>query len=329
MHFINKYASIPSGIEYFSLKKTKIFNQYKKKAQEWLESQGFIEFIPPLFDFIDLFLINTNSFLNGKSFYAEKLFEVKDSNGELLSLRSDITVMAMKSFLFQTQMIEKIQYYYIQPVYRDFSKGAGFHREIYQIGVEWIGNYEHRVEKLYQTSKELLKIFPFQFTFVVGNSLFMKHFLELYPKEALLEILTAFYFKDKYKLKEIIKKHDISRKLADYLLEIPFLVGKKEVLKEWKRILSQKPELLEIVKNTIHELSENDTNEILFDFSLVREFDYYTGFIIEAYCQNTNKKILSGGIYDHFSLQLSHHKVPACGFAINFSELINSIEVIE
>lgn len=323
MSLRNHYLSIPPGIEYFSLQKTKIFTRYKKKVQEWLENHHFIEFIPPLFDYMELFLIHHNPLFSRTSNFAERIFEVKDSNGEYLSLRSDITVMAMKSYLYQLETNRNLKYYYIQPVYRDYRKELNYSREIYQIGVEWIGHFPERIRELIYHSSEILNMFSQQYTIVAGNSRFIKKLLSLYPEESRQEIVQAFFYKNQYSLKEIIKKYELSGTPARYLLEIPYLIGDGGILEELKKLLREHNELFTVCRETVESFPERN---VLFDFSLVREFDYYTDIIFEAYSKKNSTKILSGGIYDDFSLHLSSIHVPACGFAINFTGLLQSLE---
>ncbi len=321
------YLKIPPGFEYFNLEKLKKFHFYKKKIQTYLEQKNMIEFIPPLIDYIDIFSLTSNSFTNGNSHFAEKIFEIKDSNGELLAIRSDITVMAMKSFLFQYPHIDKIQYFYLQPVYRDISKGTGFIREIYQVGVEWIGEFDNRILKLIEISKELLNFFPLQYTFVIGNAKFMNEFLSLFPKNLHKVILNAFYFKDSYKLKEIIKENKLTSPYKNFLLELPFIIGTSDIKKDLFDLFQDYPMILKTIKETIEPFRE--IPDIIYDFSLVREFNYYTGIIFEVYSNQNNTKILTGGIYDNFSLKFSNLQIPSSGFALNLSEFINIDEVIK
>lgn len=324
MHKKFNYLSIPAGFEYFNIEKTKKFIHYKKKLQDILEKKDMIEFLPPLLDYYELFSLTSNTFINGNSHFSEKLFEVKDSNGELLAIRSDITVMAMKSFLYHANEIKKIQYYYIQPVYRDFSKGTGFNREIYQVGVEWMGDYENRIVQLLLLAKELLDIFPFECTFVIGNAQFIKEFLKLFPQNIHKEILNGLYYKDIYKLKEIAKENDLSKEITQILLELPLLIGDYHIKNEFKLLFKNFSEIYSIIENSLNTLKEY--NFLLYDFSIVREFTYYTGIVFEVYINQTNAKVLTGGIYDNFSLQLSNLEIPSCGFALNLTEFIN-IEV--
>ncbi|GIX40795.1 MAG: hypothetical protein KatS3mg129_0528 [Leptospiraceae bacterium] len=320
-----KYLSIPSGFEYYNIQKTKKLISYKKKIQDILENKGMIEFLPPLLDYIEVFSLTSNSFTNGNSYFTEKLFEVKDSNGELLAIRSDLTVMAMKSFLYHANEIDKIQYYYIQPVYRDFSKGTGLYREIYQAGVEWIGNFENRIINLFYLARELLEIFPYKTTFVFGNALVIKKLLQLFPDNLHKDILNGLYYKDIFRLKEICKEYNISQELKTILTEIPLLIGDYQIHQEFKILLKNYPAIYQIIKDTIFHLK--DFPFLLYDFSLIKEFSYYTGIIFEAYINQSNSKALTGGIYDNFSLQLSHKEIPSCGFALNLSEFININEV--
>ncbi|MFN3604756.1 MAG: ATP phosphoribosyltransferase regulatory subunit [Leptonema sp. (in: bacteria)] len=317
---MKKALSIPSGFEYFSLEKIKKFVEHKKKIENILTNHGFIELIPPLMDHKELFFISTSKRgLDFDTFLKEKNFETKDSNGDYLVVRPDITVIAMKSFIYQKEELSSIQYYYIQPVYRDYPKGSGFYREIYQIGVEWIGNFSNRINLLFNLLKELMNVFSCEYSVVFGNSIFLNRLLGYLPKEIHKEILTSFYFKDLEKIYKICKSFLISGDLKEILMEIPLLIGTSEIVKEYEILLRNYPDLLEIVKETVDSIK----SEVMFDFSMVKEFAYYTGPIFEGYLNQNGKQIFSGGIYDSFSREFSNYDIPSCGFAINFTELLN------
>ncbi len=325
MYKKSKIISIPSGFEYFSIHKTQKISEYKKKIQNLLEQRGMIEFLPPLLDYIDTFLLTSQTFINGNSEIPGKLFELKDSNGEILTIRPDLTVMAMKSFLYHYPQIDKVQYYYIQPVYRDIKKGSGITREIYQAGVEWIGKYEDRIVQLISLSNELLNLFPYKFVYVFSNSRFIKELLNYFPEKIHKEILTYLYYKDIFRIEEFCKENQISDPLKNILLELPLLIGDRSIIKEYQLLLKNYSHLFEIIYNTystIQKIQNLDNSiTIVYDFSSLKEFNYYTDITFEVYTNNT--KALVGGIYDNFSLKLSSIQIPSCGFALNLSELIN------
>lgn len=312
--------SIPFGFEYYDIEKSKKFFEFKKKLESIFNYYDILEFIPPLMDYKELFMISSTLGINSNTFLKEKPFETKDSNGDLLVIRPDITVMAMKSYIYQKEEISSIQYYYIQPVYRDYPIGSGFYREILQIGVEWIGNFSNRIRIMFSLLKEIMHIFSSYYTIVFSNSTFINTLLEYVPKNCRRELLKAFYFKDLERILAICKDFSISSDLKTILLEIPMLIGDREILKEYQKLLNRYPNLLKIVQETIDSIQD----DVMFDFGLVKEFDYYTGPIFDGYLNQSSKKIISGGIYDNFSLQFSNFEIPSCGFAINFTELLNT-----
>lgn len=315
---MKKALAIPSGFEYLTLEKAKKLTEYKKQLESIFQKHEIIEFFPPLMDYKELFSIS-NYNLNSYTFLREKFFETKDSNGDFLVIRPDITVMAMKSFIYQKEELSSIKYYYIQPVFRDYPKGSGFYREIFQIGVEWIGQFTNRFKNLFTLLKELMEIFNCDYTVVFSNSVFISKLLEYLPKVYHKEILTAFYFKDLERIYKICKDFSISSELKKILIEIPLIIGSKEILNDLKSLLRNFPDLFQIVEETINSIED----KVMFDFSMVKEFNYYTGFIFEGYLNQNKRKVFSGGIYDNFSLEFSHYEIPSCGFAISLTELLN------
>ncbi len=316
---MEKALSIPYGFEYFDIEKSKKYFEYKKKLESIFSKHNILEFIPPLMDYKELFMISSKKGINSNTFFKEKFFETKDSNGDFLVIRPDITIMAMKSYIYQKEKISSVQFYYIQPVYRDYPMGSGFYREILQIGVEMIGSFSNRIKNMFYLLKEIMQIFYNDYTIVFSNSVFMNSLLKYLPEESRQKLLEAFYFKDLEKIVQICKNNSISSDLMKILLEIPMLIGTKEILGEYKILLKNYPDLFKIVQETIDSIDD----DVMFDFGLVKEFNYYTGIIFDGYLNENNKKIISGGIYDNFSLQFSNWEIPSCGFAINFTELLN------
>ena len=62
-------------------------------------------------------------------------------------------------------------------------------------------------------------------------------------------------------------------------------------------------------------------DRILFDFSIVNSFDYYTGLIFKAYCDGVAASLASGGRYDSLLKNFGMSNTAACGFALSLERL--------
>jgi histidyl-tRNA synthetase len=72
----------------------------------------------------------------------------------------------------------------------------------------------------------------------------------------------------------------------------------------------------------------NCIDEILFDFSLARGLDYYTGLIYEAVLTDTDKvgSIAGGGRYDGLVGMFSSKSIPAVGVSIGIERVFSILE---
>jgi histidyl-tRNA synthetase len=69
-------------------------------------------------------------------------------------------------------------------------------------------------------------------------------------------------------------------------------------------------------------------DSVLFDFSLARGLDYYTGLIYEAVLTDTDKvgSIAGGGRYDGLVGMFSTKSIPAVGVSIGIERIFSILE---
>jgi histidyl-tRNA synthetase len=72
----------------------------------------------------------------------------------------------------------------------------------------------------------------------------------------------------------------------------------------------------------------NITDHFLFDFSLARGLDYYTGVIFEAVLTGTDRvgSIAGGGRYDGLIGMFSGKSIPSVGGSIGIERIFNILE---
>jgi ATP phosphoribosyltransferase regulatory subunit len=74
----------------------------------------------------------------------------------------------------------------------------------------------------------------------------------------------------------------------------------------------------------VYELLEPAVAErIIFDLGLLRDLDYYTGAVFEAYASGLGFTVANGGRYDNLLARFGHHDLPATGFAIYLERLLS------
>lgn len=74
--------------------------------------------------------------------------------------------------------------------------------------------------------------------------------------------------------------------------------------------------------------SMNVLENVIFDFSLARGLDYYTGLIYEAVLTETDKvgSIAGGGRYDGLVGMFSNKGIPAVGVSVGIERIFSILE---
>ena len=133
---------------------------------------------------------------------------------------------------------------------------------------------------------------------------------ELLLKEAFsdLAVLTeakeALVKRNIVKLEELLVNSRASLELQKGLKEIATLNGGTELLDLIARI-SDNPEIIAAVADLkiLYRLiiSQSKEKTIFFDFTILRDFDYYSGIVFEGYTANLGYPVCGGGRYDKFT----------------------------
>ena len=138
-------------------------------------------------------------------------------------------------------------------------------------------------------------------------------------------------------IKSAIECHDIVglEKIVDglegakVLKEIPKLHGGVEILRRANRIIDNKKSYMALKNlSDIYKLAESygDADKIIFDLGIIRDFDYYTGMVFEAYAPNVGYSLAGGGRYDHM-LKDFGVACPATGFAVGIERILQAREL--
>lgn len=135
---------------------------------------------------------------------------------------------------------------------------------------------------------------------------------------------------------ELIKQKGLTEEQTDKLWEFVQLKGKPlEILATLKGVQAFKDH--KDSQDTIHEMdllfkyleAMNAMDHVLFDFSLARGLDYYTGLIYEAVLtdnQGNIGSIAGGGRYDGLIGMFSGKPIPAVGASVGIERIFALLE---
>ena len=261
------------------------------------DSYGYKKISLPSFEEYDLY--NEN-----KDFIDRNVLTVMSPNGKLLALRPDITLSVAKK-ISKEQSLKYSKIYYQENTY-NLTKYVGY-EEDEQLGIELIGKESTFLDfEIINLAVKSLDIINKKSMIVLSHagfisSIFENFDLEYETKEQI--ILDCINRKNSHDIQKILKKNEhISENVKKLIYKIPELSGnleniEKELLKyeinvNTKKILSELKRLNSLLMKFYKK------SKIIFDFSVVKNLNYYNGIILQGYIEGFPNVILTGGRYD-------------------------------
>ena len=260
------------------------------------DSYGYKKISLPSFEEYDLY--NEN-----KDFIDRNILTVMSPNGKLLALRPDITLSVAKK-VSKDQSLKYSKIYYQENTY-NLTKYVGY-EENEQLGIELIGKESMFLDfEIINLAVKSLDIINKKNMIVLSHagfisSVFENFDLEYETKEQILDCINR---KNSHDIQKILKRNEhISENVKKLIYKIPELSGnleniEKELLKyeindNTKKILSELKQLNSLLMKFYKK------SKIIFDFSVVKNLNYYNGIILQGYIEGFPNVILTGGRYD-------------------------------
>ena len=260
------------------------------------DSYGYKKISLPSFEEYDLY--NEN-----KDFIDRNVLTVMSPNGKLLALRPDITLSVAKK-VSKDQSLKYSKIYYQENTY-NLTKYVGY-EEDEQLGIELIGKESTFLDfEIINLAVKSLDIINKKSMIVLSHagfisSIFENFDLEYETKEQILDCINR---KNSHDIQKILKRNEhISENVKKLIYKIPELSGnleniEKELLKyeinvNTKKILSELKQLNSLLMKFYKK------SKIIFDFSVIKNLNYYNGIILQGYIEGFPNVILTGGRYD-------------------------------
>ncbi len=245
-----------------------------------------------------------------------------DSDGELLAMRSDMTVPIARLVANRYTAAElPLRFFYNARAYRAVRPQRGQMREFFQAGVELVGAGapEGTVEVVEVLAAALDSVDLSRAKIGLGDaalygSLLAELGVEQERRGALTAALAAH---DLVALGVEIDRLGVDASAALALKRIPALRGGPEVLDEARSLGGAAMErALERLAETYEGVADRGiADRVLIDLGLLRDIDYYTGAILEVYDPALGHILGGGGRYDELMGSFGR-PLPAVGFAL-------------
>src|SRR5665648_78988 len=304
------------------LKRRLLENRISKIFTQW----GYQEIITPTFEFYEILAKGAGSMMK------KEMIKFFDREGNIIAFRPEMTTSIARVASTKMQLEPKpSRLYYMGNVFR-YDDKAGNQREFCQAGVELIGvNSKEADAEVIALAVESLKNSGLRKFFIdIGhinlfNGIMQSIKVEEKRKE---EIKEAILNKNFVLLEKILYFSDIKDEEKEFILKMPTLRGKEEVLEEVEKIINNELSIsaLKEIKGVYNLLRNYGLEEyILIDLGIISDFDYYTGIIFEGYTDYLGFPVCGGGRYDN-PVSYTHLTLPSTGFAAGLERLIMALE---
>ncbi|KAK3140710.1 hypothetical protein QOZ80_5AG0404720 [Eleusine coracana subsp. coracana] len=273
------------------------------------------------------------------------IYDLADQGGELCSLRYDLTVPFARYLAMNKNNISALKRYQIAKVYRRDNPSKGRYREFYQCDFDIAGVYE-LMEPDFEVVKVLTELLDQldigKYEIKLNHRKLLDGMLEIcgVPAEKFRTVCSSIDKLDKQTFeqvkKELVDEKGISNEVADAIGNLVKTRGHplevlEELRKEGSKFMENEGSAvalkeLDILFQALEKA--NAIDKIVFDLSLARGLDYYTGVIYEAVFKGTTQvgSIAAGGRYDNLVGMFSGKQVPAVGVSLGIERVFAIME---
>ncbi|NMB46186.1 MAG: ATP phosphoribosyltransferase regulatory subunit [Firmicutes bacterium] len=310
---------------------TKDFLPRNAERKRWMEAVlvglfrqwGYREIITPTMEFYDAVSAGDVTGL------ARNLYRFFEREGDLLALRPDVTTPVARVVATRLQDTPKpLRLCYHANVFRYAEPQAGRRREFYQAGVELVGSssYLADAEVVALTVEALRAVGLKNFRVDIGQVDYYDGILQhpaLSPGQR-RSMRLALLKKDYVALNELLSDCNLPREDRELLRQLPELRGGGEILEEAMERATNliSKQAIEHLMAVYEVLEAYDlANWVRVDLGMIKDIEYYTGMVLEAYTADMGFTIGTGGRYDNLIHQFGYD-CPATGFALGIERIM-------
>ncbi len=250
-----------------------------------------------------------------------------DESGELLALRSDMTIPIARLVANRYTAVEPpYRLCYLARTYRAVRPQRGQMREFTQAGVELVGEPAPggTAEVVEVLAAALDSAGLTRAVIGLGDADLYRQLLDELgvaetPRDTLLDCLARH---DHVGLEAELARLELAAERRETLIRLPLLRGGPEVLDEARRLGGEATARATArLAKTFEALREHGVaDRVSLDLGLLRDLGYYTGAILEVYDPALGHVLGGGGRYDELMGRFGR-PLPAAGFALHLERL--------
>ncbi len=321
---MSKILETPYGTRDFLPREAAAKRTIENKLAQLFSAFGYEEVVTPTMEFLETL---TNA---GGLEIESNLFKMFDQNNRTLALHHEMTTPIARlvmSRLKNSPLPLKLSYN--TSVFRFRKNQPDRQCEFYQAGVELLGVSNAFADaEIIALAAQSLKVAGLKdFTICLGQVEFANGLMEEnnLSAAAISEIKNFLEHHNIVELEKFVDTLQLDKAAANSLKKIPKLNGGIEIL-ETARALAKNKKSLDALKNLeeIYKLAEiyGVADKIIFDLGIIRDFEYYTGMVFEAYAPGVGYSLAGGGRYDNMLKDFC----PATGFALGIERILQACE---
>ncbi|MFW5843996.1 MAG: ATP phosphoribosyltransferase regulatory subunit, partial [Spirochaetota bacterium] len=319
---IRTRLQIPQGTEAFYVDEARRHHLLRDRLAERFRLWGYLPVQTPVMDFYDVY----RDLLGERD--ARAIYRLVDREGDLLMLRSDVTLFLAKQMgLILRPEDLPIRVWYSDTILRHQDPDDISRNEFHQSGVELIGltGQEAELEVMALLSEILRNESPSTFFLHVGS----RRLINLLcpagdPRHTLIRALA---FRDVPKIVESLRQGGHDASAADRLARLLLFIGSPEEARGLRKQLTLMDSRhdaafaeVEAVAAAVSSLAAVGHPQGRVDFSEVASQPYYSGIVFQVYLEGLDAPVASGGRYDGL-LGFFGSDAPSVGFSIMLRKL--------
>lgn len=284
----------------------------EREMEEYFESMGYKIIVPDMFLSFDDFL------LSKVRQDSEETVKVLGGDSRIYILRPDSTTNILGKIFSKWEGKPPLKVYYNSRVFKNTPNGNIM--ENHQMGVESLGDNPQEADwEILAMAITMMEELKTPYVLELGSSKYLDSYLKdlRMDNRDELEIRGLLAKKSRHELEAKLEGLGLEDSLLSVILDMEGSV--EEVIQKARSNYLNKE--MEASLDALESLTGFlDKNKLLagvdLDLSMIPDLDYYDGIIFKGYCQDTPKKVLSGGRYDRLTQKFGV-SVSAIGFMID------------
>jgi ATP phosphoribosyltransferase regulatory subunit len=316
---------IPQGTEGIYLEEAYRHRRIVRTIEELFTGWGYLPAQVPIFDFFDTY----RELLGEQG--ADTIYRLVDRDGDLLMLRSDITLFLAKQVGLALQAQDlPLRICYADSILRHQDREDISRNEFFQVGAELIGRDGIRGDiEIIALLSEVLTLLDLPNAYIhLGSRKLLSLMTVGQEASAVKQMAAMIEERDSDELGAAFGDGPL-RDHAGILTDLFFFIGEPEGLDAMADRLPDAGAVFVEIKSELRYLTKISSivekvypqTSLRIDLSEIGTQEYYTGVVFQAYAEGADRAIASGGRYD----ELLGHFGSACA-SVGFSLFLRKIE---